>query len=356
MCRPLAEWSDLDGVRSTRSQFSRRARAWARLLQGQRGEHRIPALNFGEGRDILRKWKPQKTNAASRADGVARPFRRPSGARECDHARHAGATSMSPTCTVLGSTPNAKRHTEAGKLTSTALLENKKKSPARRTPGPETLPETRRVGLWGGCWSRERRRASDGHLERGSCRHDRADEMGMGHETMETHARAMLSCSNETAPIPERCSGPELKNWLKVRLGMRPLEMTSNESEFETTVLEATVLETLRRRRRSYEHRPSDKPSDAPRASNASSQQRAHEVRPPCSTHPCSLPQPSARISRPHRARRRALRAEADAALRAEADAAARPPRKILRVKGLGDKLGYPRANFVQPLIFLHQP
>jgi hypothetical protein len=35
--------------------------------------------------------------------------------------------------------------------------------------------------------------------------------------------------------------------------------------------------------------------------------------------------------------------------------ALARPPRKLLRVNGLGDKLGYPRATFVPPLIFLHQ-
>jgi hypothetical protein len=33
-----------------------------------------------------------------------------------------------------------------------------------------------------------------------------------------------------------------------------------------------------------------------------------------------------------------------------------RPPRKTLRVKGLGDKLGYPRATFVPPLIFLQHP
>ena len=33
-----------------------------------------------------------------------------------------------------------------------------------------------------------------------------------------------------------------------------------------------------------------------------------------------------------------------------------RPPRKLLRVKGLGDKLGYPRATFVPPLIFSHHP
>ena len=33
-----------------------------------------------------------------------------------------------------------------------------------------------------------------------------------------------------------------------------------------------------------------------------------------------------------------------------------RPPRKPLRVKGLGDKLGYPQATFVPPLILLHQP
>jgi hypothetical protein len=33
-----------------------------------------------------------------------------------------------------------------------------------------------------------------------------------------------------------------------------------------------------------------------------------------------------------------------------------RPPRKPLRVKCLGDKLGYPQATFVPPLILLHQP
>ena len=31
-------------------------------------------------------------------------------------------------------------------------------------------------------------------------------------------------------------------------------------------------------------------------------------------------------------------------------------PRKLLRVNGGGDKLGYPQATFVPPLIFLQQP
>lgn len=34
----------------------------------------------------------------------------------------------------------------------------------------------------------------------------------------------------------------------------------------------------------------------------------------------------------------------------------ARPPRKLLRVKGLGSRLGYPQATFVPPSIFAPQP
>lgn len=36
--------------------------------------------------------------------------------------------------------------------------------------------------------------------------------------------------------------------------------------------------------------------------------------------------------------------------------APAEPPRKLLRVHGLGDKLGYLQATFVPPSIFSDQP
>lgn len=154
--------------------FSRRARDSARLLQGVTESARARA-ELRRGEIILRRRKASKTNAASGADVVTRPFRRPFGARECNHARRSGATSMSPTCTVTSSAGNAKRPTEAGKLTGTALLENNSKSSARRASGPETLPEMRRGRLWGG-----------------SCRRGRADDMrAMEHETMETPARAI---------------------------------------------------------------------------------------------------------------------------------------------------------------------
>jgi hypothetical protein len=250
---------------------------------------------------MLRNWKTQKTDAALRADGVTRLFRRPFGARECNPARRAGATGMSPTCTVFGSAPHAKRPTEAVKLTRTALLENELENESKSSAGPasgrETPPEKRRGRLWGGAGSRERWRAADGRVERGVYRQDRAEDIrAMGHETMETHARVMPQFSEQ------RCS----------------------------------------ERRRSYEHRSSDKTSASPRGAMGPSRQGPHSRAHITSAR---IEQAMSRISR--------IKTRVKTGIKK--CALARPPRKLLRVNGLGDKLGYLRATFVPPLIFLHQ-
>ncbi len=253
---------------------------------------------------------------------------------------------MSPTCTVMGRVPNAKRPTEAGKLTRTALLENKSKSSTRRAGGPETLTEMRRGSLREGSPTRERRRASDGRLQR-TFRHSffqrgRADDIrAMGYETMETRARAMTPCSRATAATSAHPSELGLEMSLKIRL-----KVERDIGMLETAQHEKTQLVPLGHRRRSYEQRGSDKSSMAPRASNASSQQSPH--------------------SRPHITRAAIEHTAIEHAAITHGRristapihhaAEAWPPRNPLRVNGLGDKLGYPRATFVLPLTFLHQP
>ena len=65
----------------------------------------------------------------------------------------------------------------------------------------------------------------------------------------------------------------------------------------------------------------------------------------------------SARTSEVRREARREVRQESSSRGKTRgAMCPDRPPRKTLRVKGLGDKLGYPRATFVPPLIFLQHP
>jgi hypothetical protein len=220
---------------------------------------------------MLRKWKAQKTNAALRTDGVTRLFRRPFGARECNPARRGGATGMSPTCTVLGSAPNAKRPTEAVKRTRTAFLENESKSSAGPASGRETPLEERRGRPWGSrSGSRQGSLAAEGRVERGFAGQGRADDIrAMGHETMETHARVMPPCSDQ---------------WIsdqRIPIPARFLELEA-EIRLETRRLGMTPLERLGRRRRSYEHRSSDKTSDA-RATDGRSRQgpcsRAHITR-----------------------------------------------------------------------------
>jgi hypothetical protein len=285
---------------------------------------------------MLRKWKAQKTNAALHADGVTRLFRRPFGARECNPARRSGATGMSPTCTVLGSAPNAKRPTEAVKRTRTALLENELENESKSSAGPasgrETPLEERRGRLWGSrSGSRRRSLAAADRIERGFSGQGlsgqgRADDIRAMGQEMETHARVMPPCldqrtSDQRIPIPA-CS----------------LELEA-EIRLETRRIGMTPLERLGRRRRSYEHRSSDKTSDA-RATDGRSRQgprsRAHITR-------AGIKQAMSRIKTRMKSSMKNC-------------AVARPPRKLLRVNGLGDKLGYPRATFVPPLIFLLQP
>jgi hypothetical protein len=341
--RGLDEWSDLAQVRSGRSQFLPAGQGFGAAPARRAGRGARAGAELRRGETHLRKWKARNTNSASRADGVTRPFRRPFGARECNPARRGGATSMSPTCTVMSRAANAKRPTEAGKLTRTALLENKSKSSPRRATRPETLLEMRRGSLRKGSPSRERRRASDGRGER-TFRHSffqrrRAGEIrAMGDETMETHARVVAPCSRATAATSARPSelGVEISLKMRLRIGLYI-------GMLETAQLEVTLLEPLGHGRRSYEQGWSDKSSMAPRASNASSQQSPH-------------------------ARPRITRAAIEHAgithgrispirvSRINAAAEAWPPRNRLRVKGLGDKLGYLRASFVLPLTFLHQP
>jgi hypothetical protein len=271
---------------------------------------------------MLRNWKAQKTNAALRAAGMTRLFRRPFGARECNPARRCGATRMSPPCTILGSAPNAKRPTEAVELTTRAFLETQPPSSAGRARGREAPPEKRRGRSWRRSGSRDRWRAPDGRVERAVVRQDRADDVrARGHETMETHARIVPPCSDDTTAIPA---------------GALDFEA---EIRLETRRFGTTRLERLGRRRRSYEQRSSDKTSDSHRATQGPAPQGSHS---------------RAFITRVgiEQAMSRSTRISST---RMEKCALARPPRKLLRVNGLGDKLGYPRATFVPPLIFLHQ-
>jgi hypothetical protein len=338
-------------VRSTRSQFLPAGQGFGAAPARRLGRAPQPVPDFGEGRYILRNWKARKTNAASRADGVTRPFRRPFGARECNPARRRGATSMSPTCTVMGLASNAKRPTEAGKLTRTALLENQSKSSARRAGRPEMLPEERRGRLREGSRSRERRRASDGRLERTflPCfsQRGRADDIrAMGYEMMETRARVMTPCSRATAATSAHPSQLGVEISLKMRLKIeRDIEM------LETAQHEITQLERLGHRRRSYEHRRSDKSSGSPRASHASSRQSPHSRR-----RITRAAIEHAGVTRGRITHGRINAAESSGGTESRRGTAAWPPRNRLRVKGLGDKLGYPRASFVLPLTFLHQP
>jgi hypothetical protein len=300
------------------------------------------ALNFVEGRYILRTWKALKTYAGAGAD-VTRQYRRPFGALECDPERRAGATSVSAPCTVVDSPPNAKRPTEAGKLTRTALVENKSKLPAR-SPARETLPEIRRGRLWGASWNGERPRASEAaRLEHSSFRyiqHGRAHDIQMmGHAT-ETHARAMLPRTNEMAPV--RALSSRLEAEIRLKTCLRPCS-NEHRSSPDSAASHATPW-------------PFGSTSEltGPRAPTFRTELRHSSIssiaRPPHSFD--SYRQSFRTQTRPQMTRPRMTRPWTTR----PRTTPARPPRKLLRVNGRGDKLGYPQASFVPPLIFSHQP
>jgi hypothetical protein len=94
--------------------------------------------------------------------------------------------------------------------------------------------------------------------------------------------------------------------------------------------------EPLQHQRRSHEHESSDKSSDYPRLPSVCRKRHRSTPRPLITRPRIMWP----RITRP----------------RITQLAPARPPRKPLRVKGLGDKLGYPQATFAPPSIFSQQP
>jgi hypothetical protein len=325
-CRPAAEKACVDTLPSAtgliswgcaladrtllpagQSRGAARARACA-WDSDDDGMRRRRVLMFAEGRFILPRRKAQNSTFDSREDVAATRFRRPFGARRSDQARRGGATAMSPRCMGLSSARHAKRPTEAGTRTRTAVVENKSKSSARSANGLETLPETRRARLCERFDNRERRRASDGGARRRRCH----EGQRMGQQMMGIHAREMAPRAGERRAFPIRFEA-EIS-----------LEQGSLDSSPALSLL-------------------------APRAPHHPERATSRQERP----WPQRLERPwPQRLERPW-PQKQDSGDNSGARARTYPD---RPLRKPLRVKCLGDKLGYPRATFVLPLTFLHQP
>jgi hypothetical protein len=301
---------------------------------------------------------------------MAGPFQRPFGTCGSDPAARHGKTSLSRR--RAGGVRRTKRPTEAGKRTTPAFLENKSKSCARCANGQETPPEMMRVRLLEGSRNHVRRHASGRRFQRGTFQRKRADDIQtMGHETTKTDAHATPPPAAATLLFPTVCATPRAES----RLATAPREPTPGSSSC------ARHDPTVQRRR--WKQQLWSKKSSCARVASVPSAQRSLIRKPPARNRVHPTPRtaraPLRRASialialhmtrhcirqhclqpcspQPCSPRSRGGRQPGSIQLRSDGRAAARVPRKLLRVQCLSDKLGYLRAAFLSPSIFLHQP
>lgn len=245
---------------------------------------------------MLRGRKARKARAMSGPPSAVRLVLRWLGAAGCEPARRGGLTSVSRAWAAARLALHAKRPTEAGQRTAAALAESRSVEGLRPSENRLEIIWLSPIFRDASCWGDEPRDRRRSHEHRSS---DKSTTAPRAATIRTTTARTTATRAPTTRKLTTR---------------------TASQATSRATAVPPRTLKRLTRNRmlraRTLEAR-------APKNQ-------------PLKSQPCG----------------KLLEMQSRAPSRSTAE----PPRKLLRVKGLGDKLGYPQGSFVPPSIFSDKP